>query len=89
MPNSNPYEEAARIAAELTDEKYVKEISSLCRFKDEEISHLFPERSDKDSLLKLLTIVNSATEENKKVVEFKKNIEKLGAVAVRLIKSLV
>jgi len=89
MPNSNPYEDAARRAAELTDEKYASEISSLCRLKDSEINQLFPKRSDKDSLLELLNIVNGATEENKKVIEFKNNIDRLGAVAVRLIKFLV
>ena len=89
MSNSNPYEDAARRAAELTDEKYASEISSLCRFKDEEINQLFPKRSDKDSLLELLKVVNSATEENEKVKEFKENIENLGSVAVRLIKFLV
>lgn len=85
---ANPYEEAAKRAADLTDEKYASEISSLCRLKDEEINSLFPGKADKDKLLKLLKIVNDATNENQKVAVLTQNIGNLAGTVVKVVKFL-
>lgn len=87
MPNR--YEEAARRAAEKTDEEYASEISSLTRLKDSEINRLFPTRADKDGLLEFLSIVNSATNENEKIVKLKKNIDNLAGTVIKLVKLLI
>lgn len=86
MPNR--YEEAAKRAANTTNEEYASEISSLTRLKDSEINRLFPTRADKDGLLELLSIVNSVTNENEKIVKLKKNIDNLAGTVIKLVKLL-
>jgi hypothetical protein len=88
MSTPNPYEKAAREAAKATDEKYSSILSSLCRLKDDEISHLFPDREDKDKLLELIQIVNDATNENQKIVKLKENIDSFGKIIIRIFKTL-
>jgi hypothetical protein len=73
-------------SAQKTDAQLASEISSLTRLKDEEINSLFPAQPDKENLLKLLEIVNAATDENNKTAELIKNIDKLAGAAIKLIK---
>jgi hypothetical protein len=73
-------------SAEKTDAQLASEISSLTTLKDDEISTLFPAKPDKENLLKLLEIVNAATDENKKTADLIKNIDKLAGTAIKLIK---
>lgn len=82
----------ADIAAEVADktnEELASEISSLTRLKDNEINKLAPAKQDKERLLQLLEIVNSATSENEKAAKLKGNIESLAATAIKLVKVLV
>lgn len=86
MPN--PFEDAARRAAEATDKQYASELSSLCRLTDAEIKKYFPERADKDALLDLLKVVKAATDENEKLVHLKNNIDRFAGIVVKLVKIL-
>lgn len=89
MPGrANPFEQAAKDAAAKTNEALGQELSGLTRLTDAELAKLFPERADKEHLAQLLEIVNSATDENEKIVRLKKNIDALGRVAIRLVKAL-
>lgn len=83
------FEDILKKSAEKTDNEFVSDISSLTSLTDEEINTLFPQRSDQEKLLKLLTIVQGATDENNKIVALKTNIEELAGTAVRLIKYFV
>lgn len=86
---TNPYDDIAKRVADLTDEKYTSEISSLCRLKDGEINSLFPGKADKDKLFQLLKIVNDATNENQKVAVLTQNIGNLAGAVVKVVKLLV
>jgi hypothetical protein len=86
MPN--PYVNAARKAAQLTDEELAPEIAKLCRLKEGEVDELFPERAEKDKLLVLLEIVNSATAYNEKIIRLKDNIGDFAGVVIKLVKLL-
>lgn len=82
----------ADIAAEVankTNEDLASEISSLTHLKDNEINKLAPAKQDKEKLLQLLEIVNSATSENEKAVKLKENIESLAVTAIKLVKVLM
>lgn len=86
MPN--PFEDAARRAAEATDKQYASELSSLCRLTDAEIKKYFPAREDKDTLLELLKVVKAATDENEKVARLKENVDRFAGIVVKLVKIL-
>ena len=83
------FAEVLEDAAQKTDAQLASEISSLTRLKDEEISNLFPDKPDKEKLLKLLEIVNSATEENQKILQLKSNIEGIAGTVIKLVKLVV
>jgi hypothetical protein len=83
------FEDILKKSAEKTDNEFVSDISSLTSLTDDEINLLFPQRADQEILLKLLTIVQGATDENNKIVALKTNIEELAGTAVRLIKYFV
>lgn len=89
MPRpSNPFEEAAKKAAELTNIEFASDLSGLTRLTDAEIQRLFPTKVDKERLAELLAIVNSATSDNTKVNRLIRNIDALGGVVIRLVKAL-
>lgn len=88
MAKQNKYTAAARRAQLQTDEEYKNVISSLTRLRDEELDKFFPERADKEKLLELLEIVNSATSTNRKVLKLKENGEKFGSITLKLLKLL-
>ena len=83
------FADALEEAARKTDAELASEISSLTRLKDDEINALFPEKPDKEKLIKLLEIVNAATDENKKILELKKNIENVAGAVVKIVKFMV
>ncbi|MBI4548533.1 MAG: hypothetical protein HY707_11160 [Ignavibacteriae bacterium] len=83
------FAEALERAARKTDAELASEISSLTRLKDDEINALFPTKPDKEKLLKLLDIVNAATDENNKILELKTNIEDVAGAVVKIVKFLV
>lgn len=76
-------------AAEQTNLKYTAEISSLTRLKDTQINRLFPKRTDKEKLMKLLAIVKDSTDEAEKKARLLENIEDLSPILIRLVGVLV
>ena len=76
-------------AAKKTDGRFEKQISSLTRMRENEINELFPERSDKESLAKLVRIVNQATNENSRKKQLVENIEELSTTVIKLVKLVV
>lgn len=88
MGKINKYAAAAKKAQMQTDEEYAGIISSLTRLKDDDIEKLFPEESDKDKLMELLTIVNATTSQNEKIAKLREDGEKFGVVILKLLKYL-
>ncbi len=88
MAKKNKYTAAAKKAQVQTDEEYAGIISSLTKIPDNDLEKFFPERADKDKLKELLTIVNSGTSYNEKITKLKENGEKLGILAIKLLKLL-
>lgn len=88
MGKTNKYAAAAKKAQMQTDEEYAGIISNLTRLKDDDIEKLFPEESDKDKLMELLTIVNATTSQNEKIAKLRENGEKFGVVILKLLKYL-
>lgn len=84
----NPFERAAIEAAEKTNRELADELSGLTRLTNRQIQRLFPTRADKKRLTELLVIVNSATEENEKILRLKENLQELGGVVIKLVKTL-
>lgn len=88
MAKTNKYAAATKKAQMQTDEEYVGIISRLTRLNDDDIEKLFPEKSDKDKLMELLTIVNASKSQNEKITKLKDNGEKFGVVILKLLKFL-
>ena len=78
-----------KTTAEQTNAELSSEIASLTTLKESQISSMFPTKSDKESLLKLLEIVNSATSENQKITQLKKNIDDVSGTILKLVKVFV
>ena len=76
-------------AADEADIQLESRISSLTRMKDYEINELFPEKTDKEKLVKLMQIVNEATTENQRTARLVDNIQDLAGTAVKLLAKFV
>jgi len=76
-------------SAEKTNTELASDISKITRLKNEQIQELCPEKADKERLKKLIEIVNSATDDNGKILQFKENIEEFAGITLRLIKNLL
>jgi SMC interacting uncharacterized protein involved in chromosome segregation len=75
---------AAKDAADKTNDELSGQLSRLTRLTEAEISQLAPTLADKEQLAKLMTIVNSATDHNKKVADIVKNAEDFGKIVLRM-----
>lgn len=76
-------------AAQKTDIKLVRQISSLTRMKDEDVTKLFPKASDAKKLVELMTIVNSAEKRNTKINNIAANSERFAGVVLTLVEKFV
>jgi hypothetical protein len=83
------FEGILKNSAEKTDKEFVSDISSLTSLSDDEINSLFPQRSDQEKLLKLLAIVQGATDENEMINKLKMNLDELAGTALKLIKFIL
>ncbi len=72
-----------------TDSILAGKISSVTRMTDEEITELFPASSDIQKLMKLMTIVKSATDRNTKVNNIINNTEEFADIIITLINKFV
>jgi hypothetical protein len=58
---------------ELTNEEFAAEIATKTGLTADEIARLLPKKADKERLDELITIVNSAASDNKKLADLRKN----------------
>jgi hypothetical protein len=82
------FKDILKASVEKTNNQLASEISSLTRLTDAQIKSVCPARVDKESLLRLLEIVNSATEENTKIKQLKDNIETLAGTVIKVLRVL-
>jgi hypothetical protein len=76
---------ALKRAEKRTDDKLASRVASLTRLTEEEIKDLFPTPADVDKLKKLMEIVKSDEDRNRKVVLLKTNIENVAETVVKLL----
>ena len=76
-------------SADRTKERLADRISSLTRMTEDEIQDLLPEEADKEKMVRLMTIVRSSDEHNKKVSNLISNIEELGGIVLSLLDKFV
>ena len=85
MPK-NPFTSIARESARKTDAKLIDEITTVTPLTKDRLNELLPTKSDKQHFAELMQIVHKATNENKKLVELKNNIDRLGPIALKALK---
>ena len=83
------FREIAKKTRKETNAKLAREISALMPLTENEIARLLPTKADKENLMRLMEIVSDATTENQKLAALTANINKLGSVAIRVIKAVV
>jgi hypothetical protein len=76
-----------QLASKKTKSEFADELSSYTQLTKEEISALFPKKSDREELLALVEIVNSATDENEKKAKIAEKIGKVSGAVVKLVKN--
>jgi len=75
-----------RLASAATKAKFAEELSSYTSLTSEEVKELFPKKTDREELIELLKIVNSAADENVKKAELVEKISKVSGAVIRLAK---
>jgi hypothetical protein len=87
MPNnaSNPFDDAAKRAAEATDQELAGEEAKIKPMGWGELKKMLPDPVDQKNLDNLMAIVNSATDHNEKVAVLIKNIQTLGGIVIKAL----
>lgn len=85
----NRFSDIAAGAAQRTNEELASELSLLMPLPADKLARLLPTKADKEHMAELMAIVSARTSENFKVALLRKNIGRLGGVAVRVLKALV
>ncbi len=83
MPKKSPIGE---LASAQTKAEFSEKLASYTRLTKDETNKLFPKKSDKDELSKLLEIVNASTDENTKKAELAKQIGNVSGAVLKLTK---
>jgi hypothetical protein len=83
MPKQDIY---STLSETKTSEMFANELSSYSSLTSEQIKGLFPEKSDRDEIIALLKIVNSASDDNEKKTELIKNIGDIGGAVITVAK---
>ncbi len=81
-----------RVAAKVREEtnaELAREMATLTPLRADEIARVAPTKADKEALAELMAIVSAATSENARVASFRKNVDRLAKVAVRLLRAVV
>lgn len=91
MPNPIDWDNFEKVAAstakaeaEKTNQSLSDELTRRTRLTDAEVAQLAPTLADKEQLARLMKIVNSATEHNKKIAAIVKNAEQFGSIILKL-----
>lgn len=77
-----------QIASKRTSQTFSSELSRYTSFTAEEAESLFPEKSDRDELVRLIEIVNSDKGDKEKRDELINNIADVSGVVIKLIKKV-
>jgi hypothetical protein len=87
MPDdkSNPFDDAARTAADATDQELAGEEATIKTMGWEELKKMLPNPVDQKNLDDLIAIVNGATDHNEKVAALINNIQTLGGVVIKAL----
>ncbi len=72
------------IASAKTKKEFGEKLSSHTTLRANELESLFPKKSDRDEIVELLKVVNSATSENNKKAKLVKNIGKYSGAVVKI-----
>lgn len=81
--------EIGRIASARTKKQFADELSRHTSLTSEEIKTLFPKKSDREALLKLVKIVNSDADEKQKKAELVGQIGAMSGVVLKLVEKFV
>jgi len=76
-------------AKKKTDDELAGKVSSLTRFNDDEVKKLFPEQGDVEKLKRLMSIVQSSADEQKKLNDLASNVRDLGGIVLKLLAKVV
>jgi shikimate kinase len=76
-----------QLASKKTKSEFADVLSSYTQLTKEEISAIFPKKGDREELLALVEIVNSATDENTKKAMIAEKIGKVSGAVVKLVKN--
>ena len=78
-----------KAASELTKAQFSQELSSHITLTRAEIDALFPYKSDREELARLIDIVLNTADENQKRAKLISNITKVAGAVVRLVEKKV
>jgi hypothetical protein len=73
-------------AAKLTDDQLKDELAKHTPLTQDEINDLLPDRQDMDNYVKLLKIVQDATDANLNVAALQASIGAVGSVVMKLLR---
>lgn len=76
-----------QLASKKTKSEFSDELSSYTQLTKKEIGVLFPKKSDREELLILLEIVDSASDENEKKAKIAEKIGKVSGAVIKLVKN--
>ncbi len=86
MPNDpNPFDEAAKAAADETNEELAGEEAKLKTISWDELKKKLPSPVDQKNLDQLIAIVNDATNHNEKVAALIDNVQMLSGTIVKIL----
>ena len=90
MPNNtpNPFDDAARAAADETDRTLAGEEAKLRTPSWDEIKKKLPSSIDQKNLDQLIQIVTDATDHNEKVAALISNAATLGGTIVKILSTI-
>lgn len=81
--------EIGRIASARTKKQFADELSRHTTLTATEVKTLFPKKSDRESLMNLIEIINSDTDENQKIADITKKVGNVSGIALKLMKKLM
>ncbi len=75
------------VASKKTKSQFSDELSRYTQLTKDEVNDLFPKKTDRDQLIALLKIVDSASKENEKKALISENIHELSGTVIKLAKN--
>ena len=85
---ANRFDKIAEKVREKTSKELDAELARHVVLTDAELAKLLPTKGDKENFARLMGIVNAQTSQNQKIAALKGNIEKLGSVMLRVMRTV-